>query len=135
MVTAKPHGRLLIVDDDPWTRTVMTALLIDEGYAVIQAKNGEDALEMATRERPDLVLLDLALPTMSGLEVLRELKTKADTTGTPVFILSAYASLMEQQDVQRADAVLQKPFDYDELIELIARTTRTADQRQPALQR
>ncbi len=132
MQMAPPHGRLLVVDDDPWTRTVMTALLVDEGYAVVQAKNGEDALEKASTERPDLVLLDLALPTMSGLDVLRELKTNEHTTEMPVFVLSAYANRMEQQDAERADAILQKPFDYDELMELIARTTRSAEAALPA---
>jgi CheY-like chemotaxis protein len=111
-----PQQTVLVIEDDPWTRTVTTALLAGEGYAVVEAKNGEDGLASAAEHEPDVILLDLALPTMSGLEVLRELKRKPATAATPVLIVSAYASLMSDDDARQATSVIQKPFDYDDLV-------------------
>ena len=72
---------VLVIEDDPWTRTITTALLAGEGFAVVEAKNGEEGLSLAREHGPDAVLLDLALPTKSGLEVLRELKSSDDHVG------------------------------------------------------
>ena len=76
---------ILVIEDDPWTRTITTALLAGEGFAVVEAKNGEEGLRRAHEHAPDAVLLDLALPTKSGLEVLRELKRDISTMGTNPF--------------------------------------------------
>jgi CheY-like chemotaxis protein len=115
---------VLVIEDDPWTRTVTTALLAGEGYAVIEAKNGEEGLARAAEHGPDVVLLDLALPTMSGLDVLRALKRTAATAETPVLIVSAYASLMSEEDAQQAEAIIQKPFDCDDLVGQVDRAAQ-----------
>jgi two-component system cell cycle response regulator DivK len=115
---------VLVIEDDPWTRTVTTALLAGEGYAVIEAKNGEEGLARAAEHRPDVVLLDLALPTMSGLDVLRALKRTPATSATPVLIVSAYASLMSEEDAQQAEAIIQKPFDCDDLVGQVDRAAQ-----------
>jgi DNA-binding response OmpR family regulator len=118
---------VLVVEDDPWTRTIVTALLASEGFAVLEASAGEQALRIARATLPDTVLLDLALPTKSGLDVLRELKDDHATRGIPVIVLSAYGSLMRDADVQLTEAVIDKPFDYDHLLGHVERTTgRTA---------
>jgi CheY-like chemotaxis protein len=114
---------VLVVEDDPWTRTVTTALLAGEGYAVVEARNGEEGLELASEHSPDVVLLDLALPAKSGLEVLRELKTGSHTSTIPVIVVSAYAALMNADDSRQAEAVLEKPFDYDELVDHVERAS------------
>jgi CheY-like chemotaxis protein len=125
-----PRKTVLVIEDDPWTRTVTTALLAGEGYAVIEAKNGEEGLAGAAEHEPDVVLLDLALPTMSGLDVLRELKRTSATAATPVLIVSAYASLIGEEDRQQAEAVIQKPFDCDELVGWVDQSARcVADAR------
>ena len=74
---------VLVIEDDPWTRTITTALLAGEGFAVVEAKNGEEGLQQARTHAPDAILLDLALPTKSGLDVLRELKADAATARHP----------------------------------------------------
>src|SRR5207342_2433691 len=84
---------VLVIEDDPWTRTITTALLAGEGFAVVEAKNGEEGLTLARQHTPDAVLLDLALPTKSGLDVLRELKSDDATAAIPVIIVSAYGML------------------------------------------
>jgi DNA-binding response OmpR family regulator len=114
---------VLVVEDDPWTRTVTTALLASEGYAVVEAKNGEEGLALAAAQSPDVVLLDLALPAKSGLEVLRELKGAARTAAIPVIVVSAYGDLMRPEDVRQTEAVIQKPFDLDDLLTRVERAS------------
>jgi CheY-like chemotaxis protein len=120
------HKTVLVIEDDPWTRTITTALLAGEGFAVIEAKNGEEGLNKARQHAPDAVLLDLALPTKSGLEVLRELKNDDATGDIPVIIVSAYGSLMNDSDAHQANGVIQKPFDYDDLVGQVERATSRA---------
>ena len=114
---------VLVIEDDPWTRTITTALLAGEGFAVVEAKNGEEGLLRAREHSPDAVLLDLALPTKSGLEVLRELKSDIATMSIPVIVVSAYGTLMNEQDAHQAVGVIQKPFDYDDLVGQVDRAT------------
>jgi DNA-binding response OmpR family regulator len=118
---------VLVIEDDPWTRTITTALLAGEGFAVVEAKNGEEGLQQARAHMPDAILLDLALPTKSGLDVLRELKGEASTQAIPVIVVSAYGSLMNESDAHHAAGVIQKPFDYDDLVGQVARATRSLE--------
>jgi DNA-binding response OmpR family regulator len=114
---------VLVIEDDPWTRTITTALLAGEGFAVVEAKNGEEGLQQARAHAPDAILLDLALPTKSGLDVLRELKGEAATQSIPVIVVSAYGSLMNDSDANHTAGVIQKPFDYDDLVGQVERAT------------
>lgn len=122
---------VLVIEDDPWTRTITTALLAGEGFAVVEAKNGEEGLQQARSHAPDAILLDLALPTKSGLDVLRELKGDAATAAIPVIVVSAYGTLMNETDAHHATGVIQKPFDYDDLVGQVERAT--ASSLEPAL--
>jgi CheY-like chemotaxis protein len=124
---------VLVIEDDPWTRTITTALLAGEGFAVVEAKNGEEGLRYAAQHTPDVVLLDLALPTKSGLEVLRELKGNRATRPIPVIVVSAYGSLMNEQDAHQAAGVIQKPFDYDDLVSQVEQATHGSVSRPLAL--
>ncbi len=125
MTTAAAGQRttILVIEDDPWTRTITTALLAGEGFAVVEAKNGEEGLKRAREIGPDAVLLDLALPTKSGVDVLRELKRDLATMGIPVIVVSAYGTLMNEQDARQTAGVIQKPFDYDDLVGQVERAT------------
>ena len=114
---------VLVIEDDPWTRTITTALLAGEGFAVIEAKNGEEGLKQARALAPDAILLDLALPTKSGLDVLRELKGAEQTQAIPVIVVSAYGTLMNEADAHHAAGVIQKPFDYDDLVSQVEQAT------------
>ncbi len=126
IVATSGQKTVLVIEDDPWTRTITTALLAGEGFAVLEAKTGEEGLSAARRQAPDVILLDLALPTRSGLEVLRELKSGASTQRIPVIIVSAYAALMSDHDARQAQGVIQKPFDYDDLVGQVERATSRA---------
>jgi DNA-binding response OmpR family regulator len=125
-MAATRHKTILVIEDDPWTRTITTALLAGEGFAVVEAKNGEEGLSLAREHSPDAVLLDLALPTKSGLDVLRELKGDDATGDIPVIIVSAYGMLMNDHDARHTAGIIQKPFDYDDLVAQVDRATARA---------
>jgi CheY-like chemotaxis protein len=79
---------VLVVEDEPAVRTALRVLLEQEGYRVAETEVGEEALPLARRLRPDVVLLDLVLPAMSGLDTVRVLKECSETAGIPVIATS-----------------------------------------------
>lgn len=95
---------------------MIVEMLEAEGYSAAEASDGSIALELAERLRPAAILLDLSLPGLSGVEVLRQLKVRRSTHQIPVLVVSAYAILMRKEDMQRADGLIQKPFDLAELL-------------------
>jgi DNA-binding response OmpR family regulator len=121
---------VLVVDDEPALRSVVRAVLNDEGYTVLEAPNGASMLELLARERADLVLLDVMMPGGDGREAYRELRARADRPDVPVVMMSA-AVRPDGLDPSIA-AFLRKPFDLDHLLALVAgligpsQTDRTA---------
>ena len=91
--------RILLAEDDRFLRKAAEATLRQNGFTVLTAVDGEEALRLARAEAPDLVLLDLIMPKMQGFEVLRTLKQDPATAGIPVIVLS---NLGQDSDVQRA---------------------------------
>ncbi len=128
--TTKVQGTILVVEDDAWIRSLIADLLTGEGYEVIQASDGKAGLDMAAGHDPDVILLDLAMPEKSGLDVLHELKSSQPTHDIPVIVVSAYAMLMMGSDARRADGVIQKPFD---LADLLAQVEQAVSRRSEAL--
>ena len=124
--------RLLIVEDDPTLRQALTFNLTREGYEVTSAADGEAALEAARSDRLDLVLLDVMLPGMSGVEVLRVLRREGITT--PVIILSAKGDEIDRVVGLQvgADDYVAKPFSRPELLArieaVLRRQRREADE-------
>ncbi len=114
--TENTQRTVLVVEDDPWIRSLMADLLSGEGYTVVQAPDGRAGLNLAQQQEPDVILLDLAMPEKSGLDVLHELKNSKPTRDIPVIVVSAYAMLMMGSDARRADGVIQKPFDLADLL-------------------
>jgi CheY-like chemotaxis protein len=107
------HGAsVLLVDDEDSLRRVMKDLLAREGYAVIEARNGVEALDQVDRHAPDVVVLDLNLPDMDGYSVLSQLRSRPATRKTPVIVLTAKGD--EDNEVRvfelGADDFLTKPF-------------------------
>jgi DNA-binding response OmpR family regulator len=93
--------RLLLVEDDRFLRRACEASLRQRGYEVLTAADGEEGLRLARTETPDLVLLDLLLPKLSGLEVLRSLRGEAATRGLPVLILSNSSREQDVSEITR----------------------------------
>jgi two-component system KDP operon response regulator KdpE len=114
---------ILVVDDEPQLRRTMKATLTDLGYSVIEAKTGEEALESVRRESVDLILLDLNMPGIGGLETCRGLREHSDI---PIIILSVRNT--ERDKVQALDAgaddYVTKPFGIQELLARIRAAMR-----------
>ena len=116
MHEAQPHGVVLVVEDDPALRGMVVEFLKASGYEILEAADGEAGLDLATRHVPDVILLDLALPERTGEDVLRALKEDERTRHIPVLVISGYTRLLRQAEAERAAALLDKPFDPDELL-------------------
>ncbi|HTV10371.1 MAG TPA: response regulator [Acidimicrobiales bacterium] len=103
---------LLIVDDEDGVRTLVRMTLDSARYEIIEAADGRRALELAREHRPDLVLLDVMLPDMSGLEVCRQLKSQPELGSTTVIMLTARAQSSDVGDAEEAGAngYFTKPF-------------------------
>ena len=118
--------RILVVDDEPNILRTLAPLLRARGYEVCTAMNGHTALEMVERDKPDLIVLDLGLPDISGVDLCRDIR---DDHATPIVVLSARGS--EGDKVQAldvgADDYVTKPFGAEELLARIRAALRRAD--------
>ena len=112
--------RILVVDDDPDIRILLTTALADEGYRVEEARNGEAALSLARSWAPELILMDLMLPVRDGVEATRLLKADPMTREIRVIAMSAGGTLRGAVEHLESDALLAKPFDLDTLLAEIA---------------
>jgi putative two-component system response regulator len=121
-----PDGgeRVLLVDDEPAMRAVCRMNLEMEGFDVLEAAEGEQALALALRERPDLVLLDVMLPRMNGYDVAQRLQSDPATTRIPVVFMTALATADDRKRGFEAGGVgyMVKPFDPVSLGERIRQT-------------
>jgi two-component system chemotaxis response regulator CheY len=111
---------VLIVDDDPSVLEVLELALSDEGYEVVVARDGREALERALANRPDLMLVDLMMPVMDGWQFVRECRKHDECGNTPVIILSAARNVDETVRELGVQAVIPKPFNVDHLLDLVA---------------
>ena len=117
---------VLIVEDDPDSRNMLAALLGLHGYRTVTAANGLEALEMARRERPAVILLDLMMPVMDGQTFRREQLGDATLAAIPVVVLSAHARTAELARELGASTHLLKPFDLDQLLRAITAAQEAA---------
>jgi DNA-binding response OmpR family regulator len=113
---------ILVVDDDPEIVAMLTARLSKRGYSVSTAGDGTKALELARRERPDVVLLDVMMPGKSGWEVARALKQDPATQACKIVMVSAIGEKTNEitAPIYGADAHVDKPFEFETLERVIA---------------
>lgn len=114
---------ILVVDDEPQIRRVMRATLSSAGYTILDAKSGEEALEIFRREAPDLVLLDFNLPGMDGVETCREIRAVSDVPIITVTVRNAERDKVRALDAGADDYVV-KPFGIQELLARIRAALR-----------
>ena len=122
-ITAAPGTRVLIVDDSPTIVALLSRMLRQNHYTVLEAGDGETALEIARLQRPGLIFLDIVLPGMSGFTALRTLRHDPVTKDIPIIMISGNAQATEQFYVQRigADNFMKKPFSRAEVFTYIER--------------
>jgi CheY-like chemotaxis protein len=114
--------KVMIVDDERNLRELISAILEPEGYEVIQAEDGEDALEKLKTIRPDLILLDMMMPGMSGREVCEKIRANEKTKDLKVvFLTVARFSELGKEELKRLKVLdyITKPFDNNDLIKRI----------------
>jgi CheY-like chemotaxis protein len=118
---------VLVIEDDPDTRAVTRASLEQHGYVILEASAGVPGVNVARREQPDLILLDLVLPDLDGYDVLRVLKNDPETQSIPVVVLSVGPALELAHSLGAAD-VLQKPARFEAVRWVLARALRRKHQ-------
>jgi len=103
--------RVMIVEDNELNMKLFHDLLEAHGYATIQTRNGKDALELARKHRPHLILMDIQLPEVSGLDVTRWLKEDAELCSIPVIAVTAYAMKGDEERIREGgcEAYISKP--------------------------
>lgn len=99
------RGKILVVDDDPDVRDLLSKFLILKGFEVFEASRGEKGLEVARSQKPDLIILDMMMPGISGLEILKALKKESPQT--PVLVLSAV-----DEEKKAREAIQLGAYDY-----------------------
>ncbi len=114
--------KILIVEDNLPNMRLLEMVLGAKGYTLLKATDGEEALDMATREQPDLIIMDIRLPKMNGLEVTRKLRENPAFSHTPIVGLTAYAMKGDKERIIESgcDAYLSKSINTRELPGMIA---------------
>jgi CheY-like chemotaxis protein len=118
--------KILIVDDEPDIRKILVKRLENAGYDVVEATNGQEGIALATKESPEIILMDIMMPVMNGIDATREIRSQLKTASIPIIMLTAKKdkqSELEGIDVG-ADDYITKPFDHDKLLARIGMLLR-----------
>lgn len=109
--------RILIIEDSEVNRRLMRDVLIYHGFEVIEASNGKEGIELALKQRPDLILLDMQMPVMDGFEVLRVIRDNPDLRGIKIITVTSFAMVGDKERILKAgaDDYIAKPIDTREL--------------------
>jgi DNA-binding response OmpR family regulator len=111
--------KILVVDDEPFICRSLSFVLRKENYVVFEARNGEEALALIRKERPDLVFLDVMMPRMNGFEVTKQVKEDPDLSGIKIILLTAKGQDSDRATGEEAgaDDYMTKPFSPTKLLE------------------
>lgn len=114
--------KILIVEDNPQNMKVELMALRPHGYILLQATDGEEALQIAMRDKPDLIIMDIQLPKVSGLEVTGRLRQMLDFRHTPIIAVTAYAMRGDKEKAIESgyDMYMTKPINTRELPKVVA---------------
>jgi two-component system, cell cycle response regulator DivK len=122
MIGPEAEGKfVLIVEDNPLNMKLFSAMVAAQGFGVLQATNGRRGLDMAHQHHPDLIIMDVNLPGMSGLEVTHSLKTDEDTSEIPIVITTAYGLGPDDPAVRASgcDGFMAKPIAVSEFLDVV----------------
>jgi two-component system cell cycle response regulator DivK len=126
MLTSSAQKKILIVEDNALNLKLLTDILEYHGYFVFSTSLGEAALDLAEQHRPDLILMDIQLPDISGTEATRRLKAYEQTRLIPIIAVTAFAMSGDREGIllSGCDEYLAKPFKIADLLELVTRYTQ-----------
>ncbi len=121
--------RILVVEDQEDNRAILRDLLQSVGYELIEAVNGEEALSMAVKHKPDLILMDIQLPVVDGYEATRRIKAEPALQGIPVIAVTSYALSGDEEKAREAgcDDYVTKPFSPRDLLAKVQAYLPAAD--------
>lgn len=114
---------ILIVDDEPDLRAMLARVLAQDGYQVVTAENGKEAVDLVTDRLPDLILMDLMMPVMNGVEATKQIRKLNEGHQLPVVAITAYdlrRLVLPEEEMQLWQAVLRKPIPVDILRTVVA---------------
>jgi CheY-like chemotaxis protein len=117
--------KVLLVEDNEINREMLSRRLIRRGWTVVMAADGFEAVEMVSRERPDVVLMDMSLPVMNGWDATRAIKQNPGTAEVPIIALTAHAMVGDRESALAAgcDDFATKPVEFERLIALMTEWT------------
>lgn len=115
-------AKILVVEDNLPNMKLVEMILVSHGYTMLKAMDGEEALEVAVRDKPDLILMDIQLPKINGMEVVKRLREMPAFQQTPIIAITAYAMKGDKEKFIESgcDAYVSKPINTRELPGLIA---------------
>ena len=113
--------KILVADDEEQLALALKIRLQSQGYSVTTAHNGQQALERALEERPDLIILDVLMPVMDGYSCLREINTRFGRGKIPIIILTARERMKDLFELEGIEDYVIKPFDHEDLLIRIER--------------
>jgi CheY-like chemotaxis protein len=118
--------KILIAEDDEGSLDVLSDFLLESGYRIVLARKGNEVLELAPKERPDLILLDIQMPGMNGLEVIGEIRANEDLKTIPIIVMTALAMYGDREQCLAAGAndYLSKPLSLKGLVSTIQQNLR-----------
>ena len=116
--------KILVVEDNDRNRRLLRILLKSKGYEIIEAATGEEAINYLKNQKPDLILMDVQLPKMDGLELTQKIKSDKETADIPIVAVTAYAMKGDRERILKAgcDGYISKPIDTHKVPLLIADT-------------
>ena len=115
------EATVLVVEDDPDIRLLLKSVLESEGYRIVEAATGKEAVSLASEVRPRLILMDISLPLLDGLSATRQIKADDSLRDTPVLAVSAYDSVKRRAVRAGCAGLVTKPIDLEELKTLVNR--------------
>jgi len=123
---------VLVVEDNPLNMKLFSAMIASQGYDVLQASDGLDGLDLAQQRHPDLIIVDIQLPGMSGLDVTHTLKADDNTRDIPIIATTAYAQRGDEERIRASgcDGYMAKPIAISEFLDLV-RSFMTASREGP----
>ena len=120
-----PRTAVVVIDDEPAIVDVVCDVLQDEGFATVGCQHGREAFSCILQSRPDLVILDIQMPDVDGIQVFHQMRTEPKTAHTPVIFFTANSHLVEQRlpNYHELGAeLLPKPFNVDNLLDLVSKS-------------